>query len=490
MPKHRYSSTQVQLPSTLAAAVRAMAARIPDADLAEDGRESVPHVTARYGLQVDDPVAVRPIVAGFSPITLTLGRTSVFPATPDRPSDVVKLDVSSPGIRRLNAALAALPHADTHQGYTPHVTLAYVLPGRGTRYAGLADLAGRSATVDSVRFSDRDSTPTDLPMTTTATPSTDRTYDPATSTWSFSRSAGGDKPAVGGHWVTIDHHPVFIGGGVGHVPARVKHAHGTRFTRAEIERSMIEHYHATGGGWRAEHDRELADTSPGGHAWTFKGKLPAEVKEHLAGRPALRKLFRVSKDAGGGADAFAALGDRYLDLAELAAGSPARLAAEHAAKSGDPELEYLAKVHANLPRGGKDRADLGKLDPAGLRVGDRFTVNGVSHRVAEDADGYRVLRHGTDYEVPVDALAAVPHDKGSFRAGRAAGAGRGGMPPKPADDIPFSRSASRTFDPSQGYWRTVHGAKVHFDGAGRADQGPRAAVESVAGRPRDRGLFE
>jgi 2'-5' RNA ligase len=165
-PPHEFSSTQVDLPADLSDAVLSLARQIPDEDLADDGRDASPHVTLKYGLHGDDPAAARAALAGEPPVRVRLGKVSVFPASPDRPgSDVVKLDVESADLHRLNGRVAAaVPHTDTYPEYHPHVTLAYVKPGLGQKYAGRADLEGREATIDRVRFSDRHGRCTDLPL--------------------------------------------------------------------------------------------------------------------------------------------------------------------------------------------------------------------------------------------------------------------------------------------------------------------------------------
>jgi hypothetical protein len=134
-----------------------MAAQIPDADLANDGREDQPHVTVKFGLHTNNVADVRRVLAGEPPITVRLGKTSLFPAKEGAAYDVVKVDVDSPDLHRLNKKIAdALPHTDTHPTYKPHVTLAYVKPGAGKKYVGRTDLAGRTMTVGAVTFSGKD----------------------------------------------------------------------------------------------------------------------------------------------------------------------------------------------------------------------------------------------------------------------------------------------------------------------------------------------
>ena len=155
-PNYDYASTQVNLPEGVAANVLKESKKIADEDLADDGRETEPHVTVLYGLHGEDPESVRKLLADEPPVRVTLGKTSIFPDDGERGSDVVKIDVESEDLARLNKKLAdALPHTITHPGYKPHVTLAYVKPGKGKKYAGANDLEGQEIVIDRVVFSDR-----------------------------------------------------------------------------------------------------------------------------------------------------------------------------------------------------------------------------------------------------------------------------------------------------------------------------------------------
>lgn len=160
-----YSSTQVNLPQDIGDKVRAFAALIPDADLAENGRENEPHITVKYGLHGEDPDEIRRVLADEPPITVTLGKTSIFPNGESDNGDVVKIDVDSPDLHRLNKKIAAaLPVTDTHPEYKPHVTIAYVKPGEGKKFAGSDALAGQSITLDHIVFSSKDGTMTEIPL--------------------------------------------------------------------------------------------------------------------------------------------------------------------------------------------------------------------------------------------------------------------------------------------------------------------------------------
>lgn len=150
---HKWACAYAPLPQPQAAAVLALGRRIPDDQLASDGRETEPHVTIKYGIGADDPEAVRAIVEASPPIKVVFGAASVFA---NDEYDVLKFDVWSDGLSRLNDAIdRAVPHVDTHDWYQPHATVAYLKPGTGQLYAGDKSLEGQEAVIDRVVFSDR-----------------------------------------------------------------------------------------------------------------------------------------------------------------------------------------------------------------------------------------------------------------------------------------------------------------------------------------------
>lgn len=151
--KHDYSSTQVNLPSAIASEIIKAGKLIPDSDLAEAGRETKPHITVKYGLHTADPADLESILEDVQPIKATFGKTAIFEG---EEFDVVYVSITSPDLRALNKAISdALPHTDTHPGYTPHATIAYVKPGRGQAYKGQDFLEGVSTVFDELVFSSK-----------------------------------------------------------------------------------------------------------------------------------------------------------------------------------------------------------------------------------------------------------------------------------------------------------------------------------------------
>ncbi len=165
-PPHAFSSTHFAIPEPHASRVRQLAAAIPDADLAEDGRSLVPHITARFGLHTGDVSEVIEAVRGCGPILVTLGATSIFAASEKAPYDVVKIDVESYPLRRLHRLLGKrLANTRTHPRYFPHCTIAYLQPGKGAAYTGASPLTGATMLLDRLIFSDREGTQTEIALT-------------------------------------------------------------------------------------------------------------------------------------------------------------------------------------------------------------------------------------------------------------------------------------------------------------------------------------
>jgi SPP1 gp7 family putative phage head morphogenesis protein len=155
--EHRYSSTQFDLTGDPLPKILALQDRIADDDLAGKGKEDEIHVTVRYGLTTKDPEEVRRLVSGFGIVEIELGKTSFFPATESSDgADVVKIDVVSSELERLNRLLASLDHVETHAGYSPHVTLAYVKAGLGPKYTGDDSVARMKMSLTDLVFSDPD----------------------------------------------------------------------------------------------------------------------------------------------------------------------------------------------------------------------------------------------------------------------------------------------------------------------------------------------
>lgn len=120
-------------------------------DLAEDGLETEPHITALYGLTSDSQGPVVTVCREFGPIRATLGKIEAF-SNPDY--DVLKITVDSSELVKVNEALKKLPHENDFPTYRPHLTLAYLKPGTAEKYVGSDIFSGTALIFDSLVFSD------------------------------------------------------------------------------------------------------------------------------------------------------------------------------------------------------------------------------------------------------------------------------------------------------------------------------------------------
>lgn len=149
---HEFSSTQVNLSGRPVEIWRKMQKSIQPGDLGPEGLETTPHITLKYGLHFQSPSArLRKALRTFGPIHATLGQTSLFE---NDDADVLKVNVDSPDLHRLNRLVSQLmPTKDTHPRYIPHLTVAYLKPGRGKKYEKDRSLAGQKLQFDHVVFS-------------------------------------------------------------------------------------------------------------------------------------------------------------------------------------------------------------------------------------------------------------------------------------------------------------------------------------------------
>lgn len=152
----KLSSTQINLPE-LNDELTALHKQIDPADMIKLEEEA--HVTVRYGLHTTDVEDVVSTVRGFGDIKLRIGNLSLFS---NEKQDVLKFDVHSNDLIRMNRLLGELPNTQTQENYQPHLTVAYLKPGTGARYLDLytGDLTAQRLIAKGVYFStpERDQT--------------------------------------------------------------------------------------------------------------------------------------------------------------------------------------------------------------------------------------------------------------------------------------------------------------------------------------------
>jgi len=96
------------------------------------GFEPDPHTTVLYGFHGDVSVdEVKEKMKGHGPIKVKLKKASLFE---NKDFDVLKFDVSSNDLIKLNKKMTEFPHTNDYPDYHPHVTVAYLKPGKGKKY--------------------------------------------------------------------------------------------------------------------------------------------------------------------------------------------------------------------------------------------------------------------------------------------------------------------------------------------------------------------
>lgn len=163
----KFSSTQIPLVGALRERLLEMGRLVGEGELTEDGVETDPHITCRFGLHTQTAGPVRKLLSRVQrPVRFRLGKVSVFSgADSGRDYDVVKVDVDSPDLHVLHRLLGTLPHTDTHPEYKPHATVCYVKRGLGQRVADRMGSVGLKGQSGVVMFSDRDRNQTEIPLT-------------------------------------------------------------------------------------------------------------------------------------------------------------------------------------------------------------------------------------------------------------------------------------------------------------------------------------
>jgi 2'-5' RNA ligase len=153
---YNFSSVQVEFPDDISEElIKWGYDNIPEDILAEDGFEEDKHVTIKYGIHIIDFTEIRELFKNEKPIKMVLGKMSLFTSNDD--FDVVKIDIKSPDLYRLNRAISNnFEVTNTHKKYIPHCTIAYVKKGKGDPYNGNDTFEGREAISDTILFSGKD----------------------------------------------------------------------------------------------------------------------------------------------------------------------------------------------------------------------------------------------------------------------------------------------------------------------------------------------
>ena len=137
---------------------------IQESDLAEDGFETIPHVTVLYGFSKDlDLQELSSIVSRFGRIDISIGKISRFL---NDGFDVIKCEIISKDLHELNGDLSKKFKeviSNDYPDYKPHLTLAYVKQGSCKDLDGKTPFKGNLSFQEAV-YSDPEENKTKIPL--------------------------------------------------------------------------------------------------------------------------------------------------------------------------------------------------------------------------------------------------------------------------------------------------------------------------------------
>ena len=134
------------------------------------GIEDKPHITVKYGFHTDDSKDFKEVISDFGEVKVKFGDLSFFDTSEEY--DVLKVEVISEDLAKLNKLVGKLPNSDEHPVYKPHMTIAYLKKGCQDRYKmgsewaklNFAGVKAQSATFSKAVFSSADSVKTDISL--------------------------------------------------------------------------------------------------------------------------------------------------------------------------------------------------------------------------------------------------------------------------------------------------------------------------------------
>lgn len=150
----QYGCVLCPAPQYLADMSKGFASMIPHDELADEGVEPEPHVTVRYGLHGSDCETVFKATEPLGSLRFTPGSLQCF-ALPDYDVLYISCDNESDWHNWHNS-LEKIPNTLTHEDYIPHMTLAYLKPGCGSKYVGRTDLVADPVDMERVVYSKPD----------------------------------------------------------------------------------------------------------------------------------------------------------------------------------------------------------------------------------------------------------------------------------------------------------------------------------------------
>lgn len=128
------------------------------------GLEYEPHCTILYGIHSD--VSDEDVVEKFRKLKkqdfdLVIKGIDCFY---NKDYDVLKLNVESMKLRELNEIAKSLPHTSNFSEYKPHITLGYLLKGRGVSYINTNVTVPIVDSLEKIVYSKPDGNKIDIPL--------------------------------------------------------------------------------------------------------------------------------------------------------------------------------------------------------------------------------------------------------------------------------------------------------------------------------------
>lgn len=96
------------------------------------GLETEPHCTLLYGLHPEVTLEdIESVLDNYTYYTCKAHNLSIFE---NELYDVLKYDIKGDGLRQTNEELKTFPYTSNYPNYNPHMTIAYLKPGKGKEY--------------------------------------------------------------------------------------------------------------------------------------------------------------------------------------------------------------------------------------------------------------------------------------------------------------------------------------------------------------------
>lgn len=116
----------------------------------KSGYELEPHVTVLYGLHTTNADEIKEKLKDQDKFDIKFGKVSKF--TSDD-YDVLKIEVESDTLRKLNDKLKGLKYTSTYNSYKPHCTLAYIKKDACEELVGSKEFFNKKIEVKELVFS-------------------------------------------------------------------------------------------------------------------------------------------------------------------------------------------------------------------------------------------------------------------------------------------------------------------------------------------------